>query len=751
MPDTDKPSERTVYTGPVDDGRAFEYVISGLSPSKFTTALRDADYGDIRSWMELSEMMEDRDGQIAQCLATRKAAVVACNYDVEPWRDYRAVKAKASAEESDTEIADFVRDQLFRLHCWEDRMLDLLDAIPKGTAFCEVVYKQETGPQPWRIDDIRWVPQRTMSYYAGDAPRLLTADSSLDGVPIRHPMQWVVHTPRIRSVEPWRAGLMRILGWYFIFKHADIKNWLGFLDTHAHPLRIAQYASGASQADKDGIYTAVKRIAADQAALVARTGDFDPISFQYPQTGEVTSSFEQLATYCDREIAKVVLGQTLTSDADGKGSYALGAIHNRVRNVHLAADADALCTTIRRDIIKPLVLFNFGAEAAERLPWFKIYYQEPDDLESKARTFGTLSTQLGMRFSDAQVREEFALDPVRDESDEVSPRGPVAPPVTMPVEQASAIAALAATEGDRPIGAPEATILGLVGFKLPKPVAEAVKEYAAVVDGANEVAFDNTLERVTKYLARAPEGWGSGEKFAAEFMGWWDKAWRQYWGAGGISKGTLYPFLEKMYRHYKTVDKSVIGTAGKWGGGDKRVVDFMTRADRWYFSTFTNNASFRGPMQEFLLKEYAGKGGALFGPKNAETIAAFKRAAGTTAHDLSAYEVDRILRTGVNRSRNWAGVQAMADAGIQRAQIVTHPGACAICAPLEGKTFDIGAESVWIDSALKASDSDFVSMLEDQQAAHRKGIEGGLPPHEIAETTGGPTYHPNCRCRVVMA
>jgi len=752
MPD-EQPTDRTAYTGSVDDGRTFEYVISGLTPQKFTTALRDADCGDIRSWMELAEMMEDRDGQIAQCLATRKAAVVACEYSVEPWRDYRAVAAKAPAEDEDTEVADFVRGQLFSLHSWEDRMLDWLDAIAKGVAFSEIKYRQEKGPRPWRIDDILWVPQRTMTYCESDEPRILTSANNLSGEAIEHPLQWVVHAPRIRSVEPWRAGLMRVLGWYFLFKHANIKNWLGFLDTHAHPLRLAEYAPGTSEADKAAIYAAVRRIATDQAALVARTGDFDPIKFQYPATGEVTGSFEQLTSFCDREIAKVVLGQTLTSDADGKGSYALGAIHNRVRNVHLAADADALCTTIRRDIIRPLVIFNFGAEAAARLPWFRIYYQEAEDLLAKANTYGVLSTQLGIRFSDAQMREVFGLDKVKGAEDEArfAPSTTEQPPAQpIPPAMASAVAA-AAGDGERPVGAPEATILGLIGFKLPKPVAAAVKDYAAVVDGFNETAFDNTLERVTKYLTRAPSGWGSAEQFAGEFTGWWEKAWRQYWGQGGISKGSLFPFLDKMYRYYKTVDKSVLGVAGKMMEGDARVVNLMTRADRWYFSKFVENDSFRGPMQKMLLDEYATRGGALFGAKNAETIAAFKDAAFKTTHDLSTYEVDRILRTGVNRARNWAGVRQMHDVGIKRATVVAGSSACSYCRYMDGKVIDVGRETAWIDEALSASDKHFVEMLESQQRQMRDGVDGGLPPHEVIEAAGGPTYHPNCQCRVIMA
>ena len=57
---------------------SLEYPIRNLDPQNFDRALRDADEGNIRDWMELCEEMEDRDGQIASKLATRKKMVAAC-------------------------------------------------------------------------------------------------------------------------------------------------------------------------------------------------------------------------------------------------------------------------------------------------------------------------------------------------------------------------------------------------------------------------------------------------------------------------------------------------------------------------------------------------------------------------------------------------------------------------------------------------------------------------------------------------
>ena len=46
-----------------------------------------------------------------------------------------------------------------------------------------------------------------------------------------------------------------------------------------------------------------------------------------------------------------------------KGSYAAGLVHDGVRMDIVRADARALERTVNRDLIRPLVRFNFGPDA----------------------------------------------------------------------------------------------------------------------------------------------------------------------------------------------------------------------------------------------------------------------------------------------------------------------------------------------------------------------------------------------------
>ncbi|MDA2917755.1 DUF935 domain-containing protein, partial [Nitrospinae bacterium AH_259_B05_G02_I21] len=71
-------------------------------------------------------------------------------------------------------------------------------------------------------------------------------------------------------------------------------------------------------------------------------------------------TYQAFCEYIDSQIAKAILGQTLTSGEGRHGTQALGTIHAEVRQDILEADSRALQTTINDQLIRWLVYFNFS-------------------------------------------------------------------------------------------------------------------------------------------------------------------------------------------------------------------------------------------------------------------------------------------------------------------------------------------------------------------------------------------------------
>lgn len=91
--------------------------------------------------------------------------------------------------------------------------------------------------------------------------------------------------------------------------------------------------------------------------------------------------FLQMVDWCEKSIARLILGQTLTSGADGKSSTnALGNVHNEVRRDLLVSDVKQLEQTFTRQIILPFLQINFGNIDPSRIPRFEFDTKEPADL-----------------------------------------------------------------------------------------------------------------------------------------------------------------------------------------------------------------------------------------------------------------------------------------------------------------------------------------------------------------------------------
>jgi hypothetical protein len=74
----------------------------------------------------------------------------------------------------------------------------------------------------------------------------------------------------------------------------------------------------------------------------------------------------------DRTCDILLLGQTLTSDNTGTGSRALGEVHAGIRADVLQDVASWVASIITEQIIPAIVRFNFGAVAAEDMPYAEL-------------------------------------------------------------------------------------------------------------------------------------------------------------------------------------------------------------------------------------------------------------------------------------------------------------------------------------------------------------------------------------------
>lgn len=387
-----------IAAGDVND-KYSGYPSSGLTPVRLARIFRAADEGDVLLQMELFEDMEEKDTHLFSQLQTRKLAVTGLDWEVQPY----------SESELDKEIATFVEQELNGLERLNDIFMDMLDAVGKGISILEIDWDVRDGFNV--IRDIEWVhPKKLVWDSMTDELKICTRDFPAGvGFPRN---KFVIHKYKAKSGHDSRAGILRVISWMYLFKNYTLKDWVSFCEVFGMPIRLGKYSQAASEDDKRQLMEAIYMIGTDAAGIIP-----DSAVIEFIESNKTTSAeiYERLARYCDEQISKAVLGQTLTADSGG-GSYAQGKVHNDVRKDLTVADAKALAATIRRDIIGPLVEYNFGPTL--NLPKFEFDCQEAEDLKETVEIYRTLVCDMGLKVPSQHVYEKFNI-PKPKEGEEV--------------------------------------------------------------------------------------------------------------------------------------------------------------------------------------------------------------------------------------------------------------------------------------------------------------------------------------------
>lgn len=346
--------------------RTLEPALTGLTPSRLSAALVAADNGNLLEQHRLFADMEGRDAHLAAEMGKRKNSLIGLDWDIVPPRN--ATPAEEAAAEWVEEVLEDAIDPL------EDLIAFLLEAIGHGFACAELDWKKQDG---------EWLPSyhpRPQEWFCLDATRseLRLVDTSADGQVLR-PFGWVWHVPgKAKTGYMGRMGLYRAIVWPFLYKAYAIGDFAEFLETYGLPIITGKYFSGASDDEKSSLLRAVSALGHDARAIMPQemTIEIDKVS------AHGDDLHLRMVDWADKSISKLVLGGTLTSQADGKTSTnALGNVHNEVRHDILISDARQIAATLTRDLIYPLIALNLGGiDSLRRCPRLVFDTSEAEDV-----------------------------------------------------------------------------------------------------------------------------------------------------------------------------------------------------------------------------------------------------------------------------------------------------------------------------------------------------------------------------------
>ena len=382
-----------IATGRVLD----EHPSAKITPSKLKQILEDAENGDIQAQHQLFMDIEEQDSSIAANMMTRKRSVLTLD-----WRIVEPRNATPAEEKLQAEI-----DELFYQYPnLEDLFIDLMDAVGHGFSALEIQWAQVDGK--WVPKGFRPCPQSWFKLDKDDSLLLRTPANQM-GEPLR-PFGWVVHRHKSRSTQLARDGLYRTLAWLYMYKHYSVRDFAEFLELYGMPIRIGKYGAGATIAEKRTLLRALAEIGHNAAGIMPESMQIELHNVANAGAASGNNPFLQMVDWCEKSIARLILGQTLTSGADGKSSTnALGNVHNEVRRDLMVSDAKQIAQTITQQIILPYLQINVDPNIApHRVPYFEFDTKEYEDLSVFADAIPKL-TGIGVQISESWVRDKLGI------------------------------------------------------------------------------------------------------------------------------------------------------------------------------------------------------------------------------------------------------------------------------------------------------------------------------------------------------
>lgn len=435
------------------------YVTDSPSPSKFAALLKRVDSGELSDLCLLQQEMERKSDQFAGVVQTRRNAVTALEWRIEPEinEDEEGAFAK--------EVADYIGDKLATLKNWSTALRHLSEAIGPNLAVIELIWEKA------ELVDLVIVPcTRLVSHPFTNTGVSIRTDDQYMGWPTEDfPGKFIVYVPNARGGFPFRTTLTHASVGAYLMIHFSRVDWLAFSEAYGSATRVVNYDDDVVDMDRDTLIKYANEGGADAAIVMPKGATLE--FMQAVGTGE---TYQKQLDYADSKLAILWLGQTLTTDVGGVGSFAAAKVHDNVRGDLLASDLQSEASCIREQLIRPMVELRYPGKSAP-IPCFKRKTYKQRDIEAERLTLDQLrfAREGGIRIDEDVIYEKLNLPrpetaPIETDDDAVNV---TFNELTLGIERATTLADLAL------VNALRAQIGKMIGVEMP-PLTELPKPVA---------------------------------------------------------------------------------------------------------------------------------------------------------------------------------------------------------------------------------------------------------------------------------
>lgn len=405
----------------VDFRREPAGMASQIDASVLYNAISMAEQGRTRELFALYRDMLVSDGHAQSEMAKRKLAVIN-----EPLMFLPYEKGNAQ----DQEAADGVKDALSDCKNLFRGWTHLLDSCLYPVSVVEKVFTFDPSTQTFKLVRLVPVPHTLLDFYTGALKIRDGRDpEDLSKAFLPDPERYIVHRGNLSTLPDQWGGPMRSILFWWLLSTCDRSWWARFLEKYGAPFTVGKYASGDEQS---------KNILERAFSSAARLGGLvvsseTEIEMKQAAASDAGDAFEKFHATANREKSKIIIGQTLSADAQSTGlNSSVGSSQEAVRSDIRRFDAAALSETIRNELFAQIHRINrlpgrppvpqFGSIqniASATIRADMLYKFKQAGLEVDDSGLPTLSDESGLPLRRSSAP---SFNPVAFSSESVSPK-----------------------------------------------------------------------------------------------------------------------------------------------------------------------------------------------------------------------------------------------------------------------------------------------------------------------------------------
>ncbi|MBF0589395.1 MAG: DUF935 family protein [Magnetococcales bacterium] len=325
------------------------------------------------------------DSHVLSKVIDRRAGLAGREWRVDPAGDDSAAKKAAELCQAAVDLMENHLD-----HPLEEGLLFLQDAVFRGYRGVEVVWSDTS--QGWLPEYLVDIPNRRL-HHDGHQWRILTKKQPGVGVPIP-PHKALVVAHMATSDNPYGEAILSRCLWPVIFKQNGVEFWARLAEKFGLPWVIA---SGVDQDQQAKVADDLNRMLLD--AVAAISGDMELTTLE--MKGNPGNLHQSMIRFCNAEISKVIVGQTLSTELDQKGgSRSAAETHAGLRDELVNADGKLVARAMRRLFASILAINEIEAPVPV---WRWTEEDDPDPVRAEI-------AQIGVNITGGQVPKRWVWD-----------------------------------------------------------------------------------------------------------------------------------------------------------------------------------------------------------------------------------------------------------------------------------------------------------------------------------------------------